>query len=119
MVVLVIIGVLTLLALPRFSGVINRAKMTEARTMLAHVHTLQRAYFYEHDRYAVTLVDLGFEQSTLISDGGTARYVISIEKGDETSYTALATSVVDFNKNGVFNVWEVDETGQVRVRTPD
>jgi type IV pilus assembly protein PilE len=47
MVVLVIIGILTLLALPRFSTVITRARMVEARTMLSHAHTLQQTYHYE------------------------------------------------------------------------
>jgi type IV pilus assembly protein PilE len=119
MVVLVIIGILTLLALPRFSAIITRAKMAEARTMLSHVHTLQRAFYYENDRYASTLLEIGFEQSPLISDGGTARYAITIENADMGGYVALATSVVDFNRNGIFNVWEVDETGRVRERTAD
>jgi type IV pilus assembly protein PilE len=119
MVVLVIVGILTLLALPRFSGVITRARMVEARTMLSHAHTLQQAYFYEYDRYGANLGEIGFEQSLLVSDGGTARYVIAVEHADMTSYMMTATSIVDFNRNGTFNVWEVDETGRVRERTPD
>jgi hypothetical protein len=35
------------------------------------------------------------------------------------AYMMTATSIVDFNRNGTFNVWEVDETGVVRERTPD
>lgn len=119
MVVLVIIGILTLLALPRFTGIITRAKMAEARTMLAHLHTLQRAYLYEYDRYGETLLDIGFEQSPLISEGGTARYTISIEEATMEGYVAVATAIVDFNRNGIYNVWEVDETGRVRERVAD
>lgn len=119
MVVLVIIGILTLLALPRFSAVITRARMVEARTMLSHAHTLQQAHYYEYDRYGVSLAEIGFEQSALISDGGTARYVIAVEQADMTGYVMTATSIVDFNRNGTYNVWEVDESGRVRERTPD
>jgi type IV pilus assembly protein PilE len=119
MVVLVIIGILTLLALPRFSTVITRARMVEARTMLSHAHTLQQTYHYEYDRYGESIIAIGFEQSPLVSDGGTGRYVIAVERADMNAYMMTATSIVDFNRNGTFNVWEVDETGVVRERTPD
>ena len=113
LVVIVIIGVLVLLAMPKFSSVIIRAKTTEARIMLKHVHTLQRAYFYEHDRYCPDLPTIGFEPQTLISDGGEARYRIEITRADASVFVARAVAVVDFDHDGEFNVWEVDERGQI------
>ena len=77
MVVLIIIGILALLALPRFMGVATKAKMAEAKTMLRQLHTLQEAYRYEYDTYAADLAALGFEQVALVTGGGTARYAIS------------------------------------------
>lgn len=111
LVVVVIIGILAMIAIPRFTNIANRAKMVEAQTMLSQVHTLQQAYFYQYDRYAETLDQIGFEQATLITEGGNARYLISIEQADSEKFTALATSVVDFNRNGRFNVWRVTESG--------
>ena len=119
MIVLVIVGILALLALPRFMGVIAEAKMTEAKMMLRQVHTLQQTYYYGTDSYSGDLSAIGFEQTPLVSEGGTARYRIAVERADPNGYVASATSVADFDKDGTFNVWEVDQNGAVRVRVPD
>ena len=119
MVVLVIIGILALLAIPRFTNVATKAKATEAKTMLKQVHTLQSAYHFEYDVYAENLQSIGFEQVGLVTDGGTARYVLAVEAADPANYVVTATSVVDFDKDGVFNVWQVDQTGRIAERLPD
>lgn len=119
MIVLVVIGILTLIALPKFMNVATKAKMTEAKTQLKHLHTLQTAYYYERDVYASSLAPLGFEQSPLVTDGGTARYEIAIDEAGRSGYVATATAVVDFDNDGTFNVWIVDESGQIRQKTAD
>jgi type IV pilus assembly protein PilE len=87
--------------------------------MLKQVYTLQQSYKFEHDRYTQTLSDIGFEQSKLTTEGGQARYKIEVISADDRAFVAQATSVVDFNNNGTFNVWVVDETGAVREKIPD
>lgn len=119
MVVLVIIGILALLALPRFMNVTTRAKMSEAKMMLKQVHALQKAYYFEHDLYAADLATLRFEHTPLITDGGTARYQIGIESAEGFAFIATATAVVDFDKDGEMNVWEVNQDGVIAERTPD
>jgi type IV pilus assembly protein PilE len=119
MIVLVIIGVLVLLALPKLLPLVTKAKTTEAKLMLKQVYSLEQAYKYEHDRYSTVLTDIGFEQSKLVTEGGQARYTIQVTAADEKSFGAQATSVVDFNNNGVFNVWVVDETGNIKEKVPD
>ena len=119
MVVLVIIGILALLAIPRFSSVTSKAKMTEAKTMLKQLHTLQESYRFEYDVYSPDLLAIGFEQVPLVTDGGTARYLIQIESADAGLYTATATAVVDFDRDGEFSVWQVDHTGRISERLPD
>lgn len=119
MIVIVIIGILALIAIPKFMGVTTRAKMTEAKTMLRQVYTLQQAHYYERDVYGSTLSAIGFEQSRLVSDGGNARYQIAIETADATTYVATATSVVDYDKDGTMNVWQVGPEGQITERVPD
>jgi type IV pilus assembly protein PilE len=113
LVVIVIIGILILLALPRFTAVITKAKTTEAKTMLRHLYTLQKAYYYENDCYALNFSELGFEQAPLITEGGEARYKIEILKAGTENFVAQATAVVDFDKDGQYNVWEVNETGKI------
>jgi len=119
MVVLVIIGVLVLLALPRLLPIVTKAKTTEAKLMLKQVYSLEQSFKFEHDRFSNVLTEIGFEQEKLVSQGGQARYKIEVVSADERRFQAQATSAVDFNGNGTFNVWSVDETGAIRERVPD
>lgn len=119
LVVLVIIGILVLIAMPRLTPIVTKAKTTEAKLNLKQVFMLEKAFKYEYDRFSTNLVEIGFEQEKLITEGGTARYRIEIKKVDETSFKAVATAVVDYNNNGVFNVWEVNETGMIKEVVPD
>jgi type IV pilus assembly protein PilE len=119
MVVLVIIGVLVLLALPKLLPIVTKAKTTEAKLMLKQVYTLEQSYKFEHDKYSTVLPEIGFEQEKLVSQGGQARYKIEIASADEKGFIAQATSTVDFNGNGTFNVWSVDESGAIKEKVPD
>lgn len=113
LVVIVIIGILVLLALPKFTGVITQAKSTEAKLMLKHLHTLQETYYYQHDRYAQSLEAIGFVQERLVTEDGEARYRIEVQEASVNGYLAKAIAVVDFDKDGTFNVWQVDHTGKI------
>lgn len=119
MVVLVIIGVLVLLALPKLMPLVTKAKTTEAKLMLKQVYTLQQSYKFEHDRYSTVLSEISFEQEILTAEGGQARYKIDIVSADEKTFTAQATSTVDFDDDGTFNVWAVDQTGAIKEKIPD
>jgi len=119
LVVLVIIGILVMIAIPIYNNVATRAKMTEAKIMLNQVHTLQKAYFLEYDSYANNLERIGFEQHSLITEGGRARYRIEIESADFKGFISIATSIIDYNSNGIYNVWEINEQGHLQQRTAD
>lgn len=119
MVVLVIIGVLVLLAMPKLLPLVTKAKTTEAKLMLKQVYSLEQSHKFEHDRYSSSLTEIGFEQEKLVSEGGQARYRIEIVTADEKNFEARATSIIDFNGNGKFNVWIVDQTGVIKEVIPD
>lgn len=119
LIVLVIIGILVMIAIPIYQSITTKAKTTEAKLMLGQVETLQKAYYMEYDMYAGDLQAIGFEQNKLITDGGKARYHIAMEQADETGFTATATSVIDYDKDGIYNVWEVDQEGIIQQRVPD
>ncbi len=121
LVVLVIIGILVLLALPNLLPLITRAKSTEAKLQLEHLYTMERNYFYEHSNYSAELPTIGFIQEKLTTDGkdGRANYRIEIVKADATGFVARATAVADFNGNGTFNVWEIDQDKNLKEVTPD
>ncbi len=119
LVVLIIIGILVLIALPNLMPIITKAKTTEAKLQLTHVHTLEKAYFYEKSRYCENIEDLDFEQEKLVTDGGQANYLIEIKDYSVTGYTATATSVVDFDGDGIYNVWEIDQDKNLRETVKD
>lgn len=121
LVVLVIIGILILLALPNLLPLIAKAKSTEAKMQLQHLQTLEQNYFYEKSRYSKDFAELGFVQEKLTteSEDGKANYRIEIVNADNKGFVARATAVTDFNGNGTFNVWEIDQDKNLREVTPD
>lgn len=119
LVVLVIIGILVLLALPNLMPLISRAKSTEAQIQLGHIHVLQKSHFYMYSKYSANLEQIGFEQEKLVLDGGLANYKIEIIEAEATVFKAKATAVVDFDGDGVFNVWEIDQDKNLKEITKD
>lgn len=119
LVVLVIIGILVLVALPNLMPLISRAKATEAQQQLTFLHSLEQSYFYTYSRYSDDLMELGFEQAQLVIEGGNANYRIEVISADEKGFQAQAVSVVDFDKDGIFNVWEIDQDKKLRESVKD
>jgi type IV pilus assembly protein PilE len=119
LVVLVIIGILVLLALPRLMPLISKAKSTEAQMQLGHVHALEKGYFYMYSRYSSDLEEIGFEQETLVTENGTANYLVEIISADAGGFIVRATAVVDFDGDGNFNVWEMNQDKKLSEVTKD
>lgn len=109
LVVLIIIGILVLLALPNLLPLITKAKSTEAKVQLEHLYTLEKSYFFENSKYTKDLSELSFEQQKLSTEGGQANYRIDIIEVSEKGFKAKATAVVDFDADGTYNVWEIDQ----------
>ncbi|MBN2520429.1 MAG: type II secretion system protein [Bacteroidales bacterium] len=119
LVVLVIIGILVLLALPKLMPLISKAKSTEAQLQLGHIHTLEKNYFYMHSKYSTSFDDIGFEQEKLVTEEGNANYKIEIVEASATGFKARATAVVDFDGDGEINVWEIDQDKNLKEVTRD
>lgn len=119
LIVLVILGIIAMIALPNYSGNVSKAKATEAKLQLGHVHTLAKEYFYQYSKYTNDVTELGFEQEKLSSEGGTANYKIEIIEAGGNSFKARATAVVDFDQDGQINVWEIDQDKTLTEITKD
>jgi type IV pilus assembly protein PilE len=121
LVVLVIIGILILMAFPVLMPLISRTRSVEAKQALKHLHSLQKTYFYEYSKYSSDLEQLGFQQEKLVTEGenGKANYLIEVTESGPTSFIARASAVVDFDGDGQFNIWEMDEEGNLREITKD
>ena len=108
LVVLVIIGSLVLLALPVLMPLISKAKSTEAQVQLNHLYTLEKSYFYMKSKYSTSFDDVGYEHAKLVTEGGNANYKVEIIEAGINAFKAKATAVVDFDGDGIFDVWEID-----------
>ena len=119
LVVLIIIGILVLLALPNLMPLISKAKSTEAQLQLNHAHMLEKSYFYIHSKYCNDLNEIGFEQEKLSTEGGAANYRIEIMQATSNAFLIRATAVVDFDGDGNFDVWEIDENKNLKETVKD
>ena len=108
-----------LIALPNLMPLISKAKSTEAQQQLVFLHTLQKSHFYTNSRYSTSLSDLDFEQAKLVTDGGNANYKIEIIEANEKGFRARATAVVDFDGDGEYNVWEINQDKELKEITKD
>lgn len=113
LVVLIIIGILIMLAMPVLMPLISRAKSTEAQLQLSHLHTLEKSHFYMYSKYSMEFDQIGFEHEKLVSENGTANYQIEIVEVGSNYFKARATAVVDFDGDGIFNIWEIDQDKQL------
>lgn len=114
LVVLAIIGILLLIAIPNLMPVISKARSTEAKQNLAYIHSLEKSWYMEHSKYTSDLQQLGFE----IENEADAQYKYEIVSSG-TTFRAIATAITDFDNDGKFNVWEIDQDKNLEEITPD
>ncbi|MFA6149536.1 MAG: prepilin-type N-terminal cleavage/methylation domain-containing protein [bacterium] len=60
-VVLVLIGILATIAITTYRTMINRARMTQAKTVLSYLTKTEATYFSDHDRYTDNVALLNFD----------------------------------------------------------
>lgn len=84
MIVVVIIGILAALAIPRFMQATIKAKESEAKTVLKQIYTLERVYRQEKGVYTSTIADIGFEAPT------NSKYIYTITAAAADAFTGQA-----------------------------
>ncbi len=93
-------------------GKIEKLK-EEATKSLGKIYKLEIAYNEMFGHYTDNLYALVFIQDTLVTEGGKANYKVSLLEVTDSTFTATAVSVVDFDRDGQFNTWTVNETGAI------
>ena len=113
MIVVVIIGILAALAIPKFIKVTGKAKVSEAKTILKEIFTLEKAYFNEHDCYVEFANGSACTQIGFDLPEGTSRFQYQVTCTDSSAdFTARATESVDVDGNGATTGYlEMDQDG--------
>lgn len=112
LIVLAIIGILLLVALPSLMPLIGKAKSVEAQIQLKALYHSQETYRFVHSRYSEEMAALDFEAPLPVTNGGTANYTYTILEANPKEFLAQAEAVVDFDGDGVLNLWVITEKGQ-------
>lgn len=119
LIVLCIIGILLLLALPNLMPLISKAKSIEAQTQLKYIYNSQTTHRYMYSKYSMDFNELDFEAPKTVKENGTSNYSYEILKASNSSFKVRATAVTDFDGDGIYNVWEIDEMGNPKQTIKD
>ena len=122
MIVVVIIGILAALAIPRFMQATTKSKQSEAKQILKQIYTMERTYRQENGVYwaggpadsatpnALSALGVTIMPSALYS------YTITATGGTSFLATATATGLDDDATN---DVWTIDQDGRLVNTTND
>lgn len=119
LIVLAIIGILLLIALPNLMPLITKAKSIEAQTQLKAVYNSEKQYYFMYSKYSSDFNELDFETPKTVKENGSANYVYEIIQANNTDFKVRATAITDFNGDGIYNVWEIDQNGNPTQVTKD
>lgn len=109
MIVVVIIGILAALAIPRFMQATTKSKQSEAKQILKQIYTMERAYRQETGAYSLNLNQIGVE---IMAE---ARYAYVITSNDLTSefLATAAATVEDLDDDATVDTWTIDQDGSL------
>jgi len=87
-IVLLLIGILSSMAIYTYRMIVNKARMTQAKTVLSHLTKTETIYFTEHDVYTDNVILLDFDPVRY------PYYQVSVVlDNDGKNYTGIATGV--------------------------
>jgi type IV pilus assembly protein PilE len=104
MIVVVIIGILAALAIPRFMTATTKSKQSEAKQLLKQIYTMERTYRQANNTYSADLNALGVEVMP------NALYTYAIV-ADQNTFSATATANLD--DDATEDEWQIDQTGDL------
>jgi prepilin-type N-terminal cleavage/methylation domain-containing protein len=125
MIVVVIIGILAALAIPRFMRATTKAKQSEAKTILKQIYTMQQTYKQANDTYWITALVANAATpnafATLgVEVGPTARYSYSFPVATATAFTAQANvAAPGLDDDAAPDTWTINQDGQLVCTSDD
>ena len=121
MIVVVIIGILAALAIPRWWKASERSRQSEAKLILKQIFTNEETYWQGASQYLIPAGAASAASPQAFADiwveiMGSALYTYSIQ-GDANSYTATATCNLD--SDATLDTWTIDQDGTLTMVTDD
>ncbi|MGH8004909.1 MAG: type IV pilin protein, partial [Limisphaerales bacterium] len=118
MIVVVIIGILAALAIPRFMRATTKSKQSEAKQILKQVYVMQQAYRQEKDTYFITAAVAGSATPAAFATigveiGPTARYSYTFTAANATMFTCTAAAAQNLDDDPTVDAWTITETGSL------
>ena len=113
MMVVVIIGILAALALPRFMTSATKSKQSEAKLLLNQIYSMQRSYYMLNEGYCLNGVSANALAPTAFSVihvdvMSPARYTYTMVAG-ATTFTCTATANLD--DDATVDTWTINDAG--------
>lgn len=113
MIVVVIIGILAALAIPRFMAASSKSKTSEAKQILKQIYVMEQAYRQEYDSYWGNGVSADAANGNNfarigVQVGTTARYSYAMTSAANT-FSCTATANID--DDATVDTWTIDQTG--------
>jgi type IV pilus assembly protein PilE len=117
MIVVVIIGILAALAIPRFMRSTTKAKQSEAKQLLKQIYTMQHAYRQEFNAYCLNGVAASAAAGANfarigVDIGASARYTYTMVAAANT-FTCTATANLD--DDATIDTWTINQDGTLAV----
>lgn len=125
MIVVVIIGILAAIAIPKFTSLIGKTKTTEAKTILGSIIQLENVYWNTNSAFVafaegLNCPEIGFNAPTASAN---VRFVYSFTRvndlADDPLNLATAKEVVDTNGDGDITDSLMLSVNMVKSNSPD
>jgi len=114
MIVVVIIGILAALAIPRFMRATTKSKQSEAKTILKQIYTMQHAYRQEYDAYCCNGASAAAGASIAvlgIDVMASARYTYTIVAAANTFTATARADVINLDDDATIDTWTINDAG--------
>ncbi len=88
-IVIVIVGVLSIVAVPIYRGYTRKAMVTEGKSLLGSILNAEKIYFAEHSNYKITPVEgIGFDADLDVDTRANKYFTIFAVRSDGDTFTA-------------------------------
>jgi len=123
MIVVVIIGILAALAIPRFMAATTKSKQSEAKQILKQIYTMERTYRQANNTYWGAGVSADAANANTFATIGveimpTAKYTYDIVTADATNLLVRATCAT-LDDDATQDIWEIDQDGDLVCTSDD